>query len=275
MLTTRYTTIEEIMEIVHRDYMFEANRSEVAEWIWQCVGYLGIPYGMEEKIIDSEVNELFKVEDFKTPLPVDCYQLKNIKHKGLDYPLKKSTDIYLMNRLMEQSITTGFTVTGTNIVENETSLDFDNTAYITFDNQVLSKESFVYLEKANDIYYGFKEGHVIILYDAFPIDEYGYPKIPDDAKYIRAITTFVAKKIAYRMYMKDLLQKNKYDEIVSAYSFAAGAAKTKAITPDVDMMEAIRQVSSKLVPLYSRHADSFAARTGVIYTNTDLSNFNI
>lgn len=275
MLTPGYTTIEEIMETIHRDYEFDANRGEIAEWIWKCVGFLGIPYGMEEKIIDSSENELFKVTDFKCPLPVDLYMMKGIKHKDLDFALKKSTNLYAMNKVIEDSVTTSFEIVGTNIVENETEIEWSDTSFVVSNDEILTTEALTYIEKGNNIYFGFKNGDIVIVYDAFPVDNNGYPKVPNDAKYIRAVVLFCVKKIAFRLHLKGSLIKQLYDEIALQYSFAAGAAKTKALTPDVDLMEAIRQYQTRLNPLMGRHADGFAANSGTLYTNYNITNRTI
>ncbi len=49
-MNSRYTTLEEIIERVQRDYGLDVNDSEAAEWTWDAITQIGVLTPFEEKI---------------------------------------------------------------------------------------------------------------------------------------------------------------------------------------------------------------------------------
>lgn len=272
MISSNYVTIEYLLESLFRDYTFELNKYDAAEWIWGCIGYLNIPYGMERKFQE------YNVEDYKTFIPTDNYKIQDIKHKQMALSLKRATSLYQINKLIERQNATDSTtlrIEGENYVINDGGPEWDNTAFISGASVPINQESLTYLEQNGSIYYGFREGEVIIAYDAFPLDQYGFPKVPDDAKYIRAIVTFLAYKLVTKMYYAGKATDKMLERIKADYTFAVGAADNKAKLPDYAMMESIKQMRTRLIPFYNLQRLGFETYGNNVYRGLNITDYNL
>jgi len=256
MLTTSYTTVDRVIENVYRDFGFvNINKSEVMEWIWDVMGVLNIYSALESKFRHLPIVE------WKTIIPVDMYKIENIREKTTGVLLRKTTDLFhRLNSSNDSGIGTTTVFEGpTIVIDANGSVDINNTTVFVaqWGNGPVIPEQLTYQEHNGSIYFGFKDGDVEISYSAFPVTDDGEPKIPDDPQYIRAVVTYIAARLATRGYYRGEMSKAIKDDIDSQYCFAAGAAKGKAIIPDIDMMEAIKNMRMRLIPKPNEHATGF------------------
>ncbi len=227
-LTSKYTTLDEIVERVQRDYGFEVNDMEAAEWTWDAITQIGVLEPFVEKIKEITIS------DYKGVLPVDLYQLKHVRDTDNFIELRRTLDGYFRsnNKWAVQE----------NTVINTQDVDpLTDEPFYTIVSPATYPEYYTYKLQGNYIFIGYATGTLEMVYDAFPVDETtGLPLIPDDTKYIRAITTFIGAKEGFRMMLKDELSERKYDKIAQEASFALGAARSKGLIPDLHFMETIR-----------------------------------
>ena len=90
-----------------------------------------------------------------------------------------------------------------------------------------------------------------------PVDEDGMPTIPDNDKYIRFVSLYIAEKIGNKLYNQDKYSERKLDRLQSELAFATGSAKMAMVIPDIDAMQAWTNSSLRIIPTLNSHATGF------------------
>jgi hypothetical protein len=224
MLSGRVVSIDMLIEQLIQDFGFETiDKTEVAEWVWRSMQIIGTPDPYEDKTVEKEI------VDFRTNLPLNLYEISLVREKTLGIPLREMTD--LMNRFGDTAYE------GTTEIEVDTD-PATGLIYSTIIGPDTSSEYYTYKTQGNFIFFGMETGIVEIQYKAIPIDIVtGMPVLPDNAVYLRGVEGFVAEKLAFRMYLKDLISERKYDKIAQQYYFDVGAAQNICKRPDAARME--------------------------------------
>jgi hypothetical protein len=238
MLSGRTVSIEHLMEILHRDYGFsDISKDEVAEWIYTSMSLIGTPY------VFKDVPVQLSIINYRARLPVNLYSIVGVREHTTGIAMREMTDIF--NKFgdsifeTEEEIIADYdpAYPGHVLVGGTTTLD---PYYETVVGPGISSEYFTYKTQGDYIYTGLEDGEIEMVYKAFPIDLLtGMPTIPDNVKYIRGVVSYVAERIAFRMMLKDQLQKDKYDLIRTEYFFNVGAAQSECVMPDVSRMETL------------------------------------
>ena len=220
----KYVTTEFICEKVRQDYGFSLNLNEAMEWIYDAFALIGVPQPYINKITDGENtnDDPLIVEDYKVLLPTDLYKIINVVDYDTDVPLLAA------------------------------SVPFYNRDYIN--NSVLQ---YSYKIEENYLHTNMEEGNLIISYKALPVDKRGYPLVADDVKYIRGVVSFIAYKLAYRMFIKEQINRQIYEEIKQDYFFNVGAAITKMHIPSLDEMESLKNRGLQLYTKEDYHNRKF------------------
>lgn len=265
MLSTGYITLDAVIERVKRKLGFSEaiDRYEVAEHIWDVTNYLGIVVAFDLKSI---LNIQFYNWRFKVPLDfVDFGSRGGIRDSLSRHSLTRSTDIFqkinnapanLLSNIYEgPNITNVYTTSPDGLITTDTQNE--STAFIETLKSNMMEAQLTYDIQGDYFYFGFEKGCLDMIYNAYPVDDDGMPKVNADAKYIRAVVDYIVYVIACRQKLRNLIAGDDLERLRVEYYHSAGAAKTKAHTPDLDQMEAIRKFSQRLIPRYDEHAFGF------------------
>lgn len=109
-------------------------------------------------------------------------------------------------------------------------------------------EIMVYSMKPGFINTVHNTGYLKISYDAFPVDDRGYPLIPDTASYAEAIFFYVAMKLKYPDFLSGRMNANIYYDIKRSWNFYRKQAYAESMMPNADEMESIKNVWNRLIP---------------------------
>jgi len=234
MLNGRTVSIDMIIEDLDREYGFEViNKADVAEWIWKSMAIIGTPYPYEDK------PQELKIVSYRASLPIDLYSITAVREKTTGVPMREVTD--LMSKFIDTTYGGFKTIIG----------DYDPAYPSTYVRNIQEyyntivgpdgySEYYTYKTQGNFIYFGMEEGDVEMQYKAIPIDIVtGMPTIPDNAKYIRGVVSFIAERMAFKLMLKDMLSERKYEIIRQDYLFNIGAAQSVCILPDPSRMETL------------------------------------
>lgn len=92
------------------------------------------------------------------------------------------------------------------------------------------------------------DGEIEIAYKAMPLDEEGYPLIPDNSSYSRALELYIKLRIFTDLFDTGKISPQVLSNTQQQYAWAVGQAQTDLIRPTIDQMEAISNMWNKLVP---------------------------
>jgi len=230
MLTGKYTTIARVLENVIRDTGFtdEINFADAIEWAYRAMQFIGAPQIYITKVTDGnkelEHPDPIQVVNYRAELPCDLHKIIQIRDYCNRASLKSSTYNFLMS---------------------------DNMREATVGN------SLEYIINDGYIFTNFIEGQLEIAYEAFPIDKEGYPMIPDDERYLKAVESYIIERIARKLWLQDKINDYKYKALEQDWLFYVKSAKTKAQMPSFDEMESLKNQVLRLISHPDRHKNQF------------------
>lgn len=227
MISGKTKPIEYIIEQLHDEYGFQnVDKASVSEMIWKAVGFIGTLEPLKD-VADYVVT----IADNRGLLPHDLYHLAGVREYTTGTMMTEVSDLFFLS-------TNEYIATETEIVtDTDPATGEEFYTVVFYDNY---PELYRYKTQGNYIYTAFSTGRVELSYKAFPVDiETGLPILPDDAKYLRGVTSYCAERMAFKMMMQDLLSERKYEIIRQDYLFNIGSAKGACTMPDASRMQTL------------------------------------
>lgn len=211
-MVNKFKSIKSVIAGLYRDLDIntEINENSCIEWINEALMLIGsFPQFEENKII-------LEVCNHTVDLPKNFLYVRNVTSNGKPLHWDNKNNIKL-----------------------SCNTDCNIPTCCTEDN--------FYIRDCN-LFTSIKEGKLLFEYLGIPVDEEGYPLIPDDVyfdKAFKAYCTFMLDKIEFR---KGLLPQQVFQFSEREWLFYVGAAKGSANTPDRATMERIKNVWVRLIP---------------------------
>lgn len=163
------------------------------------------------------------VEQYKAELPNDFYeenQIRLVFNDGKGRYFKSASDVFHMS---EYSIHTDLT----------------------------------YKIQGNYIFTSIKEGEIELSYKAILIDESGYPKIPDNSKFTRALQAYIKKEWFTILFDMGKLQSAILQNTQQEYAWAVGACESEYQKMTLDKAENFYNSWRTLIPRTNEHSRGF------------------
>jgi hypothetical protein len=254
MLNGKYVSIKEIIDSVYRDTGFkeELTWEDLIYWVSDALDLIGMPGQYIKKVTGTAENPNLKIKNYRAKLPCDFHKLIQMSVNGQPVLDTSNTFHHLMSGeccdistnnnnidIYKDNFNNKFSPNSENLNKgsNCSKITYDiNNEYITF---------------------SVKEGEACISYLAFPVDEEGYPLIPDDIKYKQAVKYYLMSKIFYRMWINDDIKKDKYEDAEKNWLWYVGAAQNSASMPSIDKMESLKNQLIRLIPKNNSHKAFF------------------
>lgn len=114
-----------------------------------------------------------------------------------------------------------------------------------------------YKIQGNVIFTSIKEGVIEIAYNAFAIDSEGYPLIPDNSTFIRALELYIKKQCFTTLFDLGKINQAIYQNVCQEYAWAVGQAQSDLIRPTIDQMQSITNALNTLIPRINEHDNGF------------------
>ena len=225
----KYVSVNSIIEKVYRDLNMidQLDLGNAVEWAGEAIELIGAPMTLRERV------GLIEIKHRKGKLPLDMHLL-------ITSGAAPNQDCKCAKRF--------------------TQMRYSTDAYHMFCSECKDKNCNSDLTyKVNDDYMfvNFDEGTVRISYKAIPVDEFGFPLIPDDVKFKNAVSYHIMWKLAFIKMMSGKIAVGVYDRIQADRDWYLGAAQTRGNTPNPDMMESIKNNWIRLIKKINQHGDGF------------------
>lgn len=231
MLTGKYVKCNRVFERIFSDYGWkeELDPSDAAEWIGDCIDKIGVPMQYVEKVTGQDAsNPTIKISNYTGVLPCDLHKVVTVREYNTMVTMRYTGDMFHLAYKDDRA----------------TSLAADSDTTYKLNN--------------NYIFTSFEEGEVEMTYLAFPVDENGYPMIPDDTYIIEACVKYIAYMIARKKWIRGEIAKDILHDLEQDMLFAIPAAKTKAIMPSIDKMESWKNSLLRASRKINEHSGGFA-----------------
>ena len=216
-----YVPIQDVLyEVLTHPMLQSISMERAVSYAIQFAKVVGVPNQFDEKC------EPLEVKDYRALLPCDFYEVKQVRQidparhkKGI--PMRYSTDSFHMGEIKPERYEDTYKIQG------------------------------------RVIYTTLKDGLIEVSYMSIPVDEDGYPLIPDDETYKRALEAYIKKQWFTILYDMGKIRYHVLQNAQQEYAFCAAQARTNLIMPTVDQMEAISRSMNSFIQKTHEHQKGF------------------
>jgi hypothetical protein len=270
-----YISLRSIIERVYRKAGIDKIEWEDAlEWTADLMGLIGVPSQYIDRFTNGQGDnpQPICIIDGRGELPYGVINVKScrrilfdrngmvtsvapmIKSSGTFYQYEDTNSLYELNVYPSLIHVTNF--------ELDSDDNLDVKEYI---GEALSRvsntinEPYQYKINGGYIFTNFMTGYVEMAYTSIPLDPEGFPLIPDDYKYIRALEDYLIERIDYKVWRQNPSPQNKsiLNDSEQKSAFSIGAAITKGRIPSIDEMESIKNNWLRSISKILEHSNNF------------------
>lgn len=205
-----YTNIREIASrLLRHPLMVDLTLEAIIQYTVDFIGIVGFPAIYYDKV------ESVEIKNYRAVLPCDLIAIRQVRDSKNNISLRATTDTF-------------------HLIHDE--------------KKSIMRQEGTFKTQGNIIYTSFKEGKIDIAYRAIPVDKEGYPLIPDNSTFLKALELYI--KLEWFSILFDMnkispvvLQKTQQD-----YAWRVGQLNTEFTLPSVSEMEAISNMMNQLIP---------------------------
>lgn len=214
----QYVSIKEIVSRVLRHPLLQKVDLETAiQHTIDFIGIVGLPKFYQDK--DAKIH----IHDYKGLMPCDLIAINLVKHRGRT--VRSMTDVYFpKDRRCHQ-----------HYQSNEE----------TFKTQ------------HNIIYTSFKDGDIEISYKAIPVDDEGYPLLPDNATFLKALEEYIKLEVFTVLYECNKITLQALQNQQTRYYWRVGQVTSEFTIPSISEMESITRMFNTLIPRQTEFDNGF------------------
>ena len=247
-MANNYTSLKVIADKMLRHPMmagisFEAIIDYAIDFmrIVQCAGFF------EEKCSTIEI------KDYKGLLSEDFYEVNQIRLSSLANRVPKYEENYKIDENGNKIPTGTYTQVGYEDVEYYKNKSFRYATDTFHMSNVKSGVDLTYKIQGGYIFTSIKEGTIELSYQAILLDEEGYPLIPDNSKFTRALQAYIKKEWFTILFDSGKLQAAIYQNTQQEYAWAVGACESEFQKMSLDKAETFYNSWSTLIPRRNQH----------------------
>ena len=268
----KYINSQEVIRQVFRDnkYKYELPWQDAIEWIADSIELIGAPLALQPKQV------CIQIENYRGMFPCDLMEVKQVagSFDGCSpFPMRSSTNTFhpvftcepfqinqellgeagISGQSIELPIGQDYSGNPVYEIDNE-NIIFPGSTTNASGRSLMSDATY----KLNDnfIFTNYKDGYVFVAYSAMPVDEDGFPLIPDNKRYIEAVKCFIRWKVDYILWRSDELKKEVYQDSEREWLWYVGSAGNSLRMPNADGMQSLLQ-AIKLIPTKYAHDNFF------------------
>jgi len=232
----KYVSVETIISKVYRDLGMTGaiEYGDALEWAGEAMELIGA----NNYLIES-VKEVY-VSDYRGCLPIELFQIITIGASPVadDTPQEECRE-------------------SKNFTQMRYSTDANHHWYCDGSGDSGCISDLTYKVNDNFIFTNFKTGYIKIAMISMPVDDRGFPRIPDDAKFKEAVAAHIKWRLGFIQWSRGKMPAGVYQKLEADRDWYIGAAQNRAVMPGIDMMESIKNNWLRLIPKINQHADGF------------------
>lgn len=167
---------------------------------------------------DAEVD----IKDYRGKLPCDLIQINMIKDCKSHHMLRSATDYFDNNHIKHND----------------------------HDDLVFKVQGMILVTNI-------KEGKVIVSYKSIPIDEDGFPLIPDHPAFLTALESYIKMKYFEVLFDLGKIQAGIFQNTQQQYYWNVGRYQSQFTLPSISEMESITNMLNTLIPMNNQFKQGF------------------
>lgn len=223
-MNERYTNIRRVLDkIMLHPLLQDISLETAVTYTIEFMRLLGSPTIFEEK------TEKLSLNKYRALLPNDYYQMiqsRVVCYNGVEYHhnkpiMKAATGSFFMSEDKHKALMTTYKVQG------------------------------------GIIYTSIENGIIEISYQAIKTDDEGYPLVPDNSSFLRALELYIKKQWFTILFDMNKIGQNVLQNTQQEYAFAVGDCYSEGIRMNLDQMEAFSNSYRTLLIRDKEHQHGF------------------
>ena len=228
-MISKFTSSKAVVAKIYTDLNLQKSirDQDLIEWIGEALEYMSINAFYVKKRIELDI------KNYKAKLPCDFVSVIAVEYGGIGLTASNSPRL--------------------------ATLDQEEVKFISASQDTYQvRYPFIITDTTQN-------GKIRVYYNAFPVDEEGYPLVPDIIEYKEACLKYVHYKISYAAFVADQTPLQKYDYVKREWQIALNAAVAIGAMPDPDVAIGIAQRWNRLIPNFLEHKQMFDTATDPQY----------
>ena len=218
-----YISIRQVMDdILEHPLLRKLSLERAVNYAAEFIEIVGCPKLFEDKIA------ILDIEDYRAPLPCDFLDVIQIRTKeecGCEQHVYRGT-------------TDSFHIDGKKEEDKH-------------------KDNLTYKIQHNVIYFSHKEGEVEMSYRAMALDDDGFPLIPDNQSFKKALEYYIKKEYFSILFDLGVITSPVLANTEQRYAWYVGQAQSDLVRPTIDEMESITNMLNQLIVRTNEHRKGF------------------
>ena len=284
-LSGKHIKLDTILEKVYRDYGFETDLdwNDAIEWAAEALDLIGAPRVYTNLITDGQDlmghPDPINITNHRGDLPCNLHQIVQVREFCTNMPMTYATNSFHTgtggsNGTTVDCVTnncdnnTADVVPSTTLDDNQNCNPFFNfnpnaTANTPFAANLptvgggMVDDLYTYTVSGDKIFTSFKSGQVEMAYTAYPVDEKGFPMIPQETRFQNAVRDYIAHRLSFKLAIQGKFQPAMADKLEQNWLFYCQSAANKSRMPSIDQMESLKNQWVKLIPNINEHDTAF------------------
>lgn len=202
----QYTSLRIILDkILRHPLLQDISIETVADYTVDFMRIMGVPSMFEEKVPENPI----EVVNHRGLLPCDIYQINQVRYWDSQDYLRYATDTFHLSTHKGR--------------RHNNSKDSDGTFMVQGDYIITSK----------------KDCKLEISYISIKTDEDGFPMIPDNSSFYRALQSYIKKEWFGILFDMGSITQAAYEYSLQDYAWAVGACQTEFNKLDLSKAESL------------------------------------
>lgn len=223
----KYVSIKNILESIYRDNGLaeEVNFLDIVEWCGEALDSIGAFSQYQQKTAEAELC------DFRVVLPPDFHRMLGLAFG--QWPMREASSSF-GNLIPTTETSTGFV--------------FNNEVKDLPQSVLTGVDSYTYTINDNFIISNLQSGTITLSYLAIPVDCDGFPLIPDNYYYQKALKSYVIYMLDRIGWRTGDVNDKVYAESKNDWQWYITAARSASNMPNISGMENFKNSWLRLYP---------------------------
>ena len=265
--------------------------SDMVEWAGEGLEKIGAFPSLVNKVTGRDDVPYIEISNYQAKLPCDFHQLIQVSFStnvdGPYYPMRYgsgSFDYGKVQNTVDETVTTFPESTLVTLAMVLYSLDYD-AALAKINNEPTTKANlegmlqqmnvpslltssstdnfnttydYTYVITSNYIKTNVASGYIQMAYQAIPVDNNGYPMIPDTEEFMEALYWYINMKMMYPEWKMGRVRDQVYYDARRSWNYYRKNAYGSAMMPNQDQLESIKNSWNRLVPELNEWRSGFS-----------------
>jgi hypothetical protein len=228
--------------------------NDLIEWCAEGLMRIGAFLELDTIVTGKGGEPLLEVSNYMAALPSDFHSIIQVAIS------KDETGPFQAMRMASGSFDSSRGIT----IEDTDDDDDETTTYTTIAEkpfQTSFTNDLVYTLKPGYITTNQQDGYLMLSYRSIPLDEEGYPYIPDDPGFEDALYWYLTMKLLYPKWVLGKVRDAVYYNARMSWNYYSKQAFGNSMMPNLDMLESIKNTWTRLIPELGDH-NNFYSTTG-------------